>query len=86
MYKSGVAPLEMSVKSLREKVDSMDKTLFNIDKAQLKIRLAMRSETEGNGNKNHSAAFRDSNGKMVLSGEQPCLRAHQRIATMGNIA
>ena len=69
LYKSGVAPLEMSVKSLREKVDGMDKTLFNIDKAQIKIRLAMRSETEGNGNKNHSPAFRDGDGKLVLSGD-----------------
>ena len=73
LYQSGVTPLEVSIKMLREKVDSMDKTMFNIDKAQLKMRLAMRSNGGGSGNNdqqtNHSAAARDKNGKLMLSGD-----------------
>ena len=73
LYQSGVTPLEVSIKMLREKVDSMDKTMFNIDKAQLKMRLAMRSNGGGSGyndqQKNHSAAARDKNGKLMLSGD-----------------
>ena len=70
LYKSGVQPLEVSLKVLREKVNSIDKTMFNIDKAQLKMRLAMRSSGGNENDKgNHSPAIRDKNGKMILSGD-----------------